>query len=82
MNNFKDFCTEHGSSQGQNLALTGLFVPSWVGSGPCTLARVWQQAPPPVARAAVREMVCQQAWGAVRQIITPWSINQTRFIKF
>ena len=28
LNGFKDFRTENGSSQGQNLDLTGLFVPS------------------------------------------------------
>ena len=32
-NGFKDFRTENGSSQGQNLALTGLFVPSSLDSG-------------------------------------------------
>jgi len=31
--------TENGSSQGQNLALTGLFVPSWLDSGFTHLAR-------------------------------------------
>jgi len=33
LNYFEDFCTENGSSQGQNLALTGLFVPSSLDSG-------------------------------------------------
>ena len=33
MNSFKDFHTENGSSQGQNLAVTGLLVPSSLGSG-------------------------------------------------
>ena len=27
------FRAENGSSQGQNLALTGVFVPSWLDSG-------------------------------------------------
>ena len=31
LNGFKNFRTENGSSQGQNLALTGLFVPSSLG---------------------------------------------------
>ena len=34
LNGFKDFRTENGSSQGQNLALTGSFVLSWLDSGP------------------------------------------------
>ena len=29
----KDVCTENGSSRGQNLALTGLFVPSSLNCG-------------------------------------------------
>jgi len=33
LNAFEDFCTENGSSQGQNLASTGLFVPSSLDSG-------------------------------------------------
>jgi len=33
LNGFEDFRTENGSSQGQNLALTGLFVPSSIDSG-------------------------------------------------
>jgi len=33
VNGFKDCRTENGSSQGQNLALTGLFVPSSLDSG-------------------------------------------------
>ena len=32
-NGFKDFRTEKGSRQGQNLALTGLCVPSLLDSG-------------------------------------------------
>ena len=32
-NDFKDFRTENGSSQCQNLASTGVFVPSSLGSG-------------------------------------------------
>ena len=32
-NGFQDFHTENGSRQGQNLALTGLCVPSWLDSG-------------------------------------------------
>ena len=32
LNGFKDLRTENGSSQGQNPALTGLFVPSWLDS--------------------------------------------------
>jgi len=33
LNGFKDFRTDNGSSQGQNLALNGLFVPSSHDSG-------------------------------------------------
>jgi len=33
LNGFTDFRTENGSSQGQKLALTGLFVPSSLDSG-------------------------------------------------
>ena len=33
LNYFTDFRTENGSIQGQNLALTGLFVPSSLDSG-------------------------------------------------
>jgi len=36
---YKDFRTENGSSQGQNLALTGLCVPSSLDSGWLHLAR-------------------------------------------
>ena len=32
-NDFRDFCTEDGSYQGYNLALTGLFVASSLQSG-------------------------------------------------
>ena len=32
LNSFKDVCTENGSSQGQKLAFTGLFVPSLLNS--------------------------------------------------
>ena len=39
-NHVKDFHTENGSSQGQNLALTGLFVLSWLGSG-WTFSILW-----------------------------------------
>jgi len=31
-NGFKPFCAKNGSSQGHNLALTGLFVPSSLDS--------------------------------------------------
>ena len=34
LNGFKDFRSENGSSQGQNLALTDLGVPSSLDSGP------------------------------------------------
>jgi len=34
LNGFKDFRTENGSSQGQDLALTGSFVPRTLDSGP------------------------------------------------
>ena len=34
LHGLKDFRTENGSSQGQNLALTGSFVPRSLGSGP------------------------------------------------
>jgi len=34
LNGFKDFRTENGSSQGQNLAFTGLFAPGSIDSGP------------------------------------------------
>jgi hypothetical protein len=34
LNGFTDFGTEHGSRQGQNLALTGLFVPNSLHNGP------------------------------------------------
>jgi hypothetical protein len=30
---FEDFRTENGSSQGENLALTGLFIPTSLNSG-------------------------------------------------
>ena len=33
LNGFQDFRTGHGPSQGQNLALTGLHVPSSLDSG-------------------------------------------------
>ena len=33
LNSSKDFRTDNGSSQGQNLALTGLYVPFLLGSG-------------------------------------------------
>jgi len=33
LNGCQDFRTENGSGQGQNLALTGLFVPSSLDSG-------------------------------------------------
>jgi len=33
LNGFQDFRTANGSSQGQNLALTGLFVPTSFESG-------------------------------------------------
>ena len=34
---FKDVCSKNGSSQGQNLALTFLFIPTSLDSGPQTL---------------------------------------------
>jgi len=34
VNGFKDFRTENGSSEGQNLALTDSFVPSLLDNGP------------------------------------------------
>ena len=34
LNGFEDFRTENGSSQCQNLALTGLCVPNLLDSGP------------------------------------------------
>ena len=34
LHNFEDVRPENGSSQGQNLAVTGLCVPSWLDSGP------------------------------------------------
>ena len=34
LHGLKDFRTENGSSQGQNLALTGSFVPGSLDSGP------------------------------------------------
>jgi len=39
---FKDFRTENGSSQGQNLALTGLLVPSSLDSGIPGAARLFR----------------------------------------
>jgi len=37
LNGFRDFRTENGSSQGRNLALTGVCVASWLASGPVKL---------------------------------------------
>ena len=34
LNDLKDFCNEHGSNQGQNLALTLLFATILLDSGP------------------------------------------------
>jgi len=67
LNGFPDFRTENGSNKGQNMALTGLIVASWLDSGGSgALAsgrqcRWWPRAPRPPCASSLLYTLCFRA---------------------
>ena len=60
LNGFKDFRTENGPRQGQNLALTGLCVPSSLHNGP--LLTYLTKASPLISEACLETLCGSRVW--------------------